>query len=340
MGKRAKTQQAGGRTGRILGRLGLLAAETLLLAFAALCTLSFALAKGPSPTAAQEFVLTVRETGALRFLAGWFFSDEEIAQMEAGKNAAVYAEIDTGLIRISADPSEPDAWGLVDEDGDGIVWEEIQGKGFKGCMMVVREPSRVVLGFRPDESGTVGQTARYYDAVAGVKAGGTPDMLVVFQGAIFFEHSGTGSGFAGFDGDCILHVGRMTAEALSFAAHADVVVVESNYDREMLMGGSYPYDLKMRISQGSGHLSNEECAGAVRRFYHKSLTHLFLCHLSENNNTPQLAYKATSDALADIGLLPSYEGSSLFASEEGDRVIMQPLPRRSPSRLFTLREEE
>ena len=151
---------------------------------------------------------------------------------------------------------------------------------------------------------------------------------------------GYGIRVAGLPFVIMTDLGRMTAEALSFAAHADVVVVESNYDREMLMGGSYPYDLKMRISQGSGHLSNEECAGAVRRFYHKSLTHLFLCHLSENNNTPQLAYKATSDALADIGLLPSYEGSSLFASEEGDRVIMQPLPRRSPSRLFTLREEE
>ena len=217
MGKRAKTQQAGGRTGRILGRLGLLAAETLLLAFVALCALSFVLAKGPSPSAAREFVLTVRETRALRFLAGWFFSDAEIAQMEAGKNAAIYAETDTSLIRISADPSEPDAWGLVDEDGDGIVWEEIQGKGFQGCMMVVREPSRVVLGFRPDESGTVGQTARHYGAVAGVKAGGTSDTLVVFQGEIFSERNGTGGSFAGFDGDYVLHVGRMTAAELQAA---------------------------------------------------------------------------------------------------------------------------
>ena len=135
-------------------------------------------------------------------------------------------------------------------------------------------------------------------------------------------------------------LGRMTPEAMAFAAHADVVVLESNYDREMLMNGPYPRDLKLRISQGSGHLSNGECAGAVRRFYLKELTHLFLCHLSENNNTPELAIKATSDALADIGLLPSYERSSYYASEEGDSVVMQPLPRRTPSRLFTLREEE
>lgn len=151
---------------------------------------------------------------------------------------------------------------------------------------------------------------------------------------------GYGIRLAGLNFVIMTDLGRMTAEALSYASHAHVVVVESNYDREMLMNGSYPYELKMRISRGNGHLSNDECADAVRRFYHKDLTHLFLCHLSENNNTPELAIKATSDALADIGLLPSYDRSSYFASEEGDSIVMQPLPRRTPSRLFTLLEED
>ena len=135
-------------------------------------------------------------------------------------------------------------------------------------------------------------------------------------------------------------LGRMTPEAMAYAAHADVVVIESNYDPDMLKNGPYPPDLKQRICQGSGHLSNGECASAVARFYHKELSHIFLCHLSENNNTPELAYKATSDALAGIGLSASYERSSLFCSGDGDRVLMQTLPRRTPSRLFALREEE
>ena len=151
---------------------------------------------------------------------------------------------------------------------------------------------------------------------------------------------GYGIRIAGLHFVIMTDLGRMTPEAMAFASHADVVVLESNYDREMLMNGPYPRELKLRISQGSGHLSNAECADAVRRFYHEGLTHLFLCHLSENNNTPELAIKATSDALADIGLLPSYGRSSYYASESGDSVVMQPLPRRTPSRLFTLREEE
>jgi phosphoribosyl 1,2-cyclic phosphodiesterase len=151
---------------------------------------------------------------------------------------------------------------------------------------------------------------------------------------------GYGIRIAGFHFVIMTDLGRMTPEAMAFASHADVVVLESNYDREMLMNGPYPRELKLLISQVCGHLSNAECADAVRRFYHEGLTHLFLCHLSENNNTPELAIKATSDALADIGLLPSYERSSYYASESGDSVVMQPLPRRTPSRLFTLREEE
>ena len=58
-------------------------------------------------------------------------------------------------------------------------------------------------------------------------------------------------------------IGRMTDEAVEFARQADTVVVESNYDMDMLMSGPYTYELKMRIVQGCGHLSNDECASAI-----------------------------------------------------------------------------
>ena len=68
------------------------------------------------------------------------------------------------------------------------------------------------------------------------------------------------------------------------------MVVESNYDLDMLLGGNYPDYLKKRISHGIGHLSNADCAEAIARFMHPELRNLFLCHLSGNNNTPELAY--------------------------------------------------
>ncbi|CCX52769.1 putative uncharacterized protein [Alistipes sp. CAG:514] len=97
--------------------------------------------------------------------------------------------------------------------------------------------------------------------------------------------------------------GRATDEAIEYARKADTVVIESNYDSGMLIGGPYPHDLKMRICQGNGHLSNDECASAIRRFWHPGLKNLFLCHLSENNNTPSLAF--ASEDLLSIRVTPS-----------------------------------
>jgi phosphoribosyl 1,2-cyclic phosphodiesterase len=118
-------------------------------------------------------------------------------------------------------------------------------------------------------------------------------------------------------------VGRMTDEAVAFAREADTVVVESNYDMDMLMSGPYTYELKMRIVQGCGHLSNDECASAIRRFWHPGLRNIFLCHLSENNNTHELAYKCSLEALESLGV------------KKGE-LALRCLPRQYPSQMFTL----
>ena len=70
---------------------------------------------------------------------------------------------------------------------------------------------------------------------------------------------------------------------------ADNIVIESNYDREMLEKGHYPFVLKQRIAGPFGHLSNEESARFVAEIYHPGIKNIMLCHLSENNNSPELA---------------------------------------------------
>jgi len=97
-------------------------------------------------------------------------------------------------------------------------------------------------------------------------------------------------------------LGHVTDEAVGWASRADTVVVESNYDVDMLLGGSYPHPLKMRICQGIGHLSNDACSDAIRRFMHPGLKNLFLCHLSGNNNTPELAYETAAATLRELGV--------------------------------------
>lgn len=94
---------------------------------------------------------------------------------------------------------------------------------------------------------------------------------------------------------------HVTEEAYALASVADTVIIESNYDTEMLINGPYTPQLKQRIVQ-EGHLSNEACAEAIRRIWHPGLRNLFLCHLSGNNNTPDKAYASAAAALASIGV--------------------------------------
>ena len=70
---------------------------------------------------------------------------------------------------------------------------------------------------------------------------------------------------------------------------AENIVIESNYDKDMLEKGSYPFILKQRISGPFGHLSNDESARFMAEAYHPGIKHIMLCHLSENNNTPEQA---------------------------------------------------
>ena len=239
MAQKKKTNEKRG-AGIVLGRFLLVVLETLLLLVIGLYAVMLVLAHGPSPRAGREFAMTMRETSALKFVARLYFSEEELAEMERAKGAGDYAETDTSLISIpsekpAADPADgpqADAWGLVDDDGDGIVVERVNGQGFNGYMMVVYDASRVVMGCQPTYFGrqgfTVEQMVQHYDAVAGVNAGGfddpggmgngsIPDTMVVFKGEVYYAGNGVGNGFAGLDADHILHVGKLSRSEIEAA---------------------------------------------------------------------------------------------------------------------------
>lgn len=94
---------------------------------------------------------------------------------------------------------------------------------------------------------------------------------------------------------------HVTEEAMALAREADTVVIESNYDYDMLVNGPYPPELKKRIL-AEGHLCNDATARAIKEFWHPGLRNLFLCHLSGNNNTPRLAYDCAVRALEELGV--------------------------------------
>lgn len=117
-------------------------------------------------------------------------------------------------------------------------------------------------------------------------------------------------------------LGDITDEAIEYCKRAHYVILESNYDLDMLLRGSYHPLLKRRIIEGRGHLSNEKCAGIIKKIYHKDLKHIYLCHLSENNNTPEKAYSSALEALKSV------------SSSDCPTIKLNCLPRRSASDIF------
>lgn len=66
-------------------------------------------------------------------------------------------------------------------------------------------------------------------------------------------------------------------------------ILESNHDVDMLMNGTRPYYLKMRILGDEGHISNKDCAYYLSKFVGDNTKYIVLAHISQDNNTPELA---------------------------------------------------
>ena len=81
-------------------------------------------------------------------------------------------------------------------------------------------------------------------------------------------------------------LGMLTPTVHKAMSGCDLVVLEANYDPYMLAIGPYPYYLKKRIESSRGHLSNDECAAKVLELVQEGCRNIALCHLSQENNTP------------------------------------------------------
>ena len=129
-------------------------------------------------------------------------------------------------------------------------------------------------------------------------------------------------------------MGKITERAEAHMKEANFLIIESNYDRQMLDTGRYPEYLKNRVRSECGHLDNVVAAEFVANNYHKGLKNVFLCHLSNDNNTPEKARQAMTEALEARGLTVG-DGSN--AVDQRDRDIqVYVLPRYDASLWFVL----
>ena len=99
-------------------------------------------------------------------------------------------------------------------------------------------------------------------------------------------------------------LGQLTTPVHQNLSGADLVALEANYDPYSLRNGPYPYYLKQRIASARGHLSNDECAAKILELLQEGCTRFALCHLSQENNTPDLALGTVFRTLAMAGCTP------------------------------------
>lgn len=117
-------------------------------------------------------------------------------------------------------------------------------------------------------------------------------------------------------------LGEITPTAASFICKANYLILEANYDNEMLAMGRYPQYLKERIMSKTGHMSNLATAEFIATHYTDRLKHIWLCHLSKDNNHPELAYKTVEWKLREKGVIV------------GKDVQLCALKRSTPSEVY------
>ncbi len=122
----------------------------------------------------------------------------------------------------------------------------------------------------------------------------------------------------------VTDLGKVTSLVRANLEYLDVAILEFNHDLEMLLEGSYPWHLKQRIRGIHGHLSNEQAADLLGSIFHRNLGHLFLAHLSEENNRPAKALKAARQALRSI------EGGDDLPITVASQYKPSPLVRLAP----------
>ena len=117
-------------------------------------------------------------------------------------------------------------------------------------------------------------------------------------------------------------VGHITDTVSRYMRMANHLIIEANYDEEMLKFGTYPAFLKERVASPTGHLSNREAAEFLAANYDPKLKDIWLCHLSRDNNHPELAYKTVDIRLFQEGV------------RVGKDVSLIALKRTTPSDIF------
>jgi len=101
----------------------------------------------------------------------------------------------------------------------------------------------------------------------------------------------------------VTDLGHICETASPYIKAANILIIESNYDEDMLENGSYPPYLKARIRSNNGHLGNQQTSDFLADAFHDNLSHICLAHLSKNNNTPEKAMQTLQLKFKEKGIV-------------------------------------
>ena len=234
----------------------------------------------------------------------------------SGGNAALFSHRDTHLlvdmgITHSRLTDQLRPLGLSPRDLSAVAVTHVHGDHVSGLPVLCRRagagegtPSPLIL--------TARETAlALYAGHAGLKR-----FLRVHQGAFWIgdilvepfatPHDAAGSvGYllhmGGFRAAVATDMGHVPQEALTRISQAHYLLLEANHDVDLLRYGPYPAGLKRRILGPTGHLSNDDCAKTALHCVRRGTRRVTLCHLSEDNNSPDLALGTVAHALTEGG---------------------------------------
>lgn len=231
MSDKNETKAKDHKVARWVWRVFAMLLTTVFMAFVGIYGALWIFCHGPSAAARDLFVSTILETGALKFLAGWYFDKNEILEITSNNSMGVSdSDVDVDLIKIPSggEGSDKDTAGMettyhdnFDENGIEII--KITGRSYMGKIMIVKDPSKVrVATIYPwssssQEKGglTLDKLVSESGAIAGINGGeyyssgnwgGRPKGLVVCNGEIQYNKPERGDVMVGMNTDNILVV--------------------------------------------------------------------------------------------------------------------------------------
>ena len=116
-------------------------------------------------------------------------------------------------------------------------------------------------------------------------------------------------------------IGHMTKDIIRNLEGSSFILLESNYDPEVLRYTKYPYKLKLRIASATGHLSNSEAGATINHLMGCGLKTAMLGHLSKESNFPELAYQTVVDEIIQSGTDISKINLSVASRDNVSKLI-------------------